>query len=135
VAPTLRNGDVVLVKGYGRGKARPARGDVVVVREASPNGRRSIKRVVGLPGEAVRFQEGTLYVDGEPLAEPYLGGLPAVIGLDEAEWTVGREAYFVLGDNRAHSTDSRMYGPVERGWIVGKAWWRYWPLRRAGRVH
>lgn len=134
MTPTLRNGDVVLVTGLGRAKAGPGRGDVVVVGEAPPGERRDIKRVVGLPGEAVRFYEGVLYVGGAPLAEPYLGGLPAVLGLKEVAWTLGAGEYFLLGDNRAHSTDSRAYGPVERSRVIGRAWWRYWPPGRAGRV-
>lgn len=134
MTPALRNGDVVLVTGLGRTESRPTRGDIVVAREPPPDGRRTIKRVVGLPGETVRFEEGLLYVDGGPLAEPYLGGLPAVLGLGEATWTVGPGEYFLLGDNRAHSTDSKDYGPVERSRIIGRAWWRYWPPGRAGRV-
>ncbi|MBM3949087.1 MAG: signal peptidase I [SAR202 cluster bacterium] len=134
MAPTLRNGDVVLVTGLRRAKAGPGRGDVVVVGEAPPGERRSIKRVVGMPGETVRTDEGTLYVGGVPPAEPYLGGLPAVLGVDTEQWALGPDEYLVLGDNRARSTDSRAYGPVERPRIIGRAWWRYWPPGRAGRL-
>ena len=78
--------------------------------------------------------EGMLYVGERQVAEPYLGGLPSSVGLGESEWDLGAGEYLVLGDNRAHSTDSRDFGPIQRDRIVGRAWVRYWPFRSWGTL-
>ena len=109
-------------------------GDIVVLDEPSDGGRHFLKRLVGLPGETVTFDEGLMLIDGKRLAEPYLGGLPAVMGLNFTEWNLRQGEYFVLGDNRFHSTDSRVLGPISLKDIVGKAWFRYWPYSKIGRV-
>ena len=93
-----------------------------------------LKRVVGLAGEEVRLEDGLLYVDGAALDEPYLGGLPPTLGLGTRTWRLEPGEYFVMGDNRAHSTDSREYGPVKADMLVGRVVLRYWPPRRWGRV-
>ena len=107
---------------------RPAhRGDTVVVRHPSLEGRALLKRIIGLPGERVHLTEGRVLINGQPIEEPYLvregGGNP----LWDLEWMLGPDEYFVLGDNRTDSLDSRRLGPIKRGWIVGKAWVRLWP--------
>ena len=104
------------------------------MRDSQNPKRRYLKRIVGLPGEEVRLSEGMLLIDGERLAEPYLGGLPASPGLGDQQWKLRDGEYFVLGDNRAHSTDSREFGPVGLGLIVAKAWFRCWPPTRWGTV-
>ena len=69
-------------------------------------------------------------INDRPLDEDYLGGLPAVIGLDDETWNLGDGEFFLLGDNRAHSTDSRQLGPSRLDDIVGTVWFRYWPLHK-----
>ena len=132
MSPALRDGDLVLVT---RGFSEPRRGSVVLLnmrQEAGP--RFQVKRLVGLPGERVVFEDGLLYIDGVHHPEPYLGGMPATLGTDRLTRDVGKDEYYVLGDNRAHSTDSRGYGPVSRFEIVGVVRARLWPLaRRRGR--
>ena len=132
MVPSLRAADRLIVVG-GRG-CYPARGDLVVLRSADDGERRYVKRVIGLPGEEVTLPEGLLLVNGKRLREPYLRGLPASPGLGESRWSLGREEYFVMGDNRAHSTDSRSFGPVALGQIEGRARLRVWPLSRLGRL-
>ena len=85
-----------------------------------------------MAGEEVRLEEGLLYVDGAVLDEPYLGGLPSTLGLESRRWRVGPDEYFVMGDNRVRSTDSREYGPVKADLLVGRVLLRYWPPRRWG---
>ena len=80
------------------------------------------------------FSDGTLYIDGEAHAEPYLGGLSPHLGLDALEFALGTDEYFVLGDSRAHSTDSRHYGPIKCQQIEGRAVCRIWPPLRWGKL-
>ena len=129
MTPSLRDGDYLLARRFHQLKRKPARGDIVVV---AVSGKSRLKRVVGLPGERVTFTDGMLLVNGDKLAEPYLRGLPPYLGLERSEFVLGGEEYFVMGDNRAHSTDSRDYGPVRRAQIEGRAVCRIWPPIRRG---
>ena len=126
--PALRDGDLVLVT---RGLSELRRGSVVLLdmrQEAGP--RFQVKRIVGLPGERIAFEDGLIHIDGVHHSEPYLGGMPAIVGTDRLICDVGDDEYYVLGDNRTHSTDSRRYGPVPRSEIVGVVRARLWPLVR-----
>ncbi len=135
MTPSLSPRDRVLVDMSAYGEVMPGRGDIVVFSSPRADGRHDIKRLVGLPGERVVMAEGMLYVDGRQRAEPYLGGLPSSVGMGESAWDLGGGEYLVLGDNRAHSTDSRDFGPIEAGRIVGRAWLRYWPLTSWGTLN
>lgn len=130
--PSYRTGDLLLVRSLGRGPI--SRGDVVVLRDPRDPDAHDLKRVVGLPGDTVCLADGSLYIDGVHLPEPYLGGLPASVGLERREWSLAADWLFVLSDNRAHGTDSRRFGPVQRAEIVGKAWCRVWPWRGPRRI-
>ena len=110
--PTLRDGDLILVA------KRP--------RRRLAGGMIQVKRVVGLQGERVELREGSLFIDGAHHPEPYLGGLPANVGLDCAAWTLGADEYFAMGDNRARSADSRRYGPIRADDTLGAAIARIW---------
>ena len=134
MTPSLLASDRLLVARRPFATYSPRRGDLVVVRAPTAEERRYIKRVVGLPGQEVRLSQGLLFVDGERLSEPYLEGLPASPGMAESRWSLDQGQYFVMGDNRAHSTDSREFGPVGLGQIEGSAWFRFWPLGRWGRI-
>ena len=130
--PTVRPGDWLLVRR--RGDSTLRRGDIVVCASDNGDDDEAVKRVVGLPGEEVRLREGILFIDGEPLHEPYLGGLPSSLGLGDRAWNVDDGAYFVMGDNRAHSTDSRDYGAVGLDSVLGRVVGRVWPLTRWGSL-
>lgn len=88
------------------------------------------KRVIGLPGERVEIRDNRVLINGRPIEEPYLLAPDAVIGTRSFEyaWVLGPDEYFVMGDNRMHSGDSRSRGPMKAEDIVGRAWLRYWPL-------
>ena len=108
----------------------PRGGDVVVFRYPLDPGRDFVKRIEAVPGQTVEIRHGTVYVDGVPLEEAY-----AARGIrDEymAPQQMGPDEYFVVGDNRPHSSDSRDWGPVPLENIVGKVWVTYWPLDRLG---
>jgi signal peptidase I len=112
------------------------RGDVVVFRHpASFDPQRSyIKRVIALPGDTLRVDHGRVYVNGELLHEPYV---PAEYrdtrSVDET--VVPADSYFMMGDHRSISSDSRDFGPVDRSLVYGKAVFVYWPARDVGVVH
>ena len=127
--PTLRSRDYVLVSSAKADNRMLSRGSIVVTARAD---RVEVKRVVGLPCERITLTEGTLLINGMKLVEPYLGGLPPVVGLCFADYQLGCDEYFVMGDNRTHSTDSRHYGPMRRSAIVGKMICRVWPPWRWG---
>lgn len=108
----------------------PQRGDVVVLR-VRPGDEMLIKRVIALPGEEVSIHDGQVFIDGQPLDEPYLdqetrGNL--------APRVVPPLHVFVMGDNRRASNDSRSFGPVHLDNIVGRAWFSYWPPNDLGPV-
>jgi signal peptidase I len=103
------------------------RGDIVVFRASSTivqrcgagtTGEKYVKRIVGLPGEMVHLTSTGLHIDGEPIPEPYLGGRPA--SNPPGRWRVEPDTYFLLGDNRPASCDSRVYGGVPADAIIGK---------------
>ena len=131
---SFRDGDQLVVDSRAYRRSSPRRGDVVVVRDPRQPERDELKRIVGLAGEEVRLEDGLLYVDGAVLDEPYLAGLPSTLGLESRCWRIGPDEYFVMGDDRVRSTDSREYGPVKSDLLVGRAWLRYWPPRRWGAV-
>lgn len=102
----------------------PSRNDIVVI--AMPDmDEMLVKRVIGLPGETVEVRHGVVYVNDKPLPEPF----PHDIGYESKEPIVlGPLNYYVMGDNRDNSNDSRSFGPVQREYILGRVWLRYWPL-------
>ena len=115
----------------------PQRGDIIVfkapasVAAACNAGGTFVKRIVGLPGEQVSMENGHVLIDGVRLGEPCLA--PAFRGSESGEWPrSSRSGYFVLGDNRAMSCDSRRWGVVPRENIIGRADIRYWPANRIG---
>ncbi|MBC7252017.1 MAG: signal peptidase I [Anaerolineae bacterium] len=110
----------------------PRRGDVVVLKSPQNGSELLIKRVVGLPGETVTIHDGLVYIDGVPLAEPYL--TQGTAGYVEPTVVPPLHVY-VLGDNRNFSNDSRSFGPVPLENIVGRAWFSYWPVDQVGFVH
>ena len=133
MAPTLLQGDYLLVRGAEQIEHSLARANIIAFCAIRQTRQSVLKRVVGLPGERVTFADGTLYIDGEALVEPYLGGLPSHLGLDAMDFALGTDEYFVMGDSRAHSTDSRHYGPIQRSQIEGKVVCRIWPPLRWGK--
>ena len=113
----------------------PHRGDVIVFNPPVSSDKPYIKRVIGLPGDTVEIKDGTVYVNGTRLDETYLHGDTTDCQPRACDPVVVPEGHvFVLGDNRAHSSDSRYFGTVEISSIVGKAWITYWPIGHIGKV-
>ena len=123
--PSLYNGQEVLVNRFIYKFVSPGRGDVIVfLPNGNPNSHYYLKRIVGLPGEQVQIIDGYVYIDGELLEEDESYDMIADAGIAETEITLESDEYFVLGDNRNASEDSRSgnIGPVRRDTITGKAW-------------
>lgn len=130
--PSLYDGDVALAFTPGRSLERAAIAVIRLPDFDSPKYR--IKRIVGLPGERVALEDGLLFIDGAHHRESYLRGLPANVDVDAASWTLGAEECFALGDNRAHSVDSRRIGPVPTSAIVAIVAIRIWPIGGSARA-
>jgi len=159
--PTLEVGDFILVNKYAYGLrlpvvgtkilevGEPERGDVMVFRFPEDGVTNFIKRVVGLPGDRIRYEDEQLFINGEPVPKDFVARLPPLerwrerlgdvthdiyltmgrnSGLGEGEWVVPEGHYFVMGDNRDNSNDSRFWGTVPDEMIVGKAFaiWMHW---------
>lgn len=106
----------------------PVRGDIIVFRYPRDPKQYFIKRIIGLPGETVQVTGSNVYINGEQVEEPYLDEGTTTVG--EMVVTLQPDEYFVLGDNRSFSLDSRSFGPLPRQYIVGKTWIRGWPFNK-----
>lgn len=124
---TLHSGQFVLVNKLAYLFHEPERGDVIVFHEPDQPGRDLIKRVIGLPGDKIVLDGSTVTVDGVQLNEPYITQKYNPGAMNQ---TVPAGEYFVLGDNRPVSEDSRYFGFVPKDYIVGKAILVYWPLNQ-----
>ncbi|MBF8267896.1 MAG: lepB [Dehalococcoidia bacterium] len=130
--PALDSGEYVLFNRLAYLRRRPKRGDVVLLRGVQGGKGAMVKRVVGIPGDSVQLLQGLVLVNDAPVE-----GAPFSEGPDlwePASWLLGEEEYFLLGDARDVSTDSRSFGPGVRRAIRGRAWLVYWPLSRWRRL-
>jgi signal peptidase I len=109
------------------------RGDIVVFRYPRDPSKSYIKRVIGMAGDTIRIEAGQVYVNDEALDEDYVPAMYAD-ARSYPEIVVPPNSYFVLGDHRSMSNDSRDFGPVSQGFIYGKAVFGYWPMDKLGRV-
>ena len=133
--PRLHDGERIFVnKLIYYGLPEIERGDIVVFWFPNDPGKSYIKRVIGLPGETVQVRGGRIFVNGKELQEPYLETSLNVAAADEAPVYVKPHYYFVMGDNRDNSSDSRSWGLVPEKYIYGKALFRYWPLSQASVI-
>ena len=133
--PTLQKQDRVLVNKLSYRMHAVHRGDIVVFEHSpgfDPAIKDLIKRVVGLPGETVQGMNGHVYVNGHELNEPYLR--ENTMTTDFAPKLIPANSYWVMGDNRTNSSDSRVFGPIAKSQIVGRAFVLIWPLSRLGQL-
>lgn len=132
---TLTTGQFLLVSRLHYQFSTPQRGDIIVFQLASVSEYGTIKRIIGLPRDTIEFREGWVYINGVLLAEPYLAEpcLPTIC--PNSIWQMGADEYFVMGDNRNQSRDSRSFGAIPADAINGKAIIRYWPLTEVNWLH
>ena len=127
---TLHDGDNLIVDKISYRFREPERFEIIVFPYQHKENTYYIKRIIGLPGETVQIVEGCVYIDGEPLDEHYGNELMENAGFAEEPIVLGEDEYFVLGDNRNHSSDSRepSVGVLHREDLLGRAWIRIWPV-------
>ncbi len=133
----LSDGDILIVDKLTYRISDPKRFDVIVFPFKYEEGTFYIKRIIGLPGETVRIDsDGNIYINGQVLKEDYGASVMTDPGLVADGILLGEDEYFVLGDNRNHSSDSRTQavGTVKRSDILGRAFFRIFPLRKIGFV-
>ena len=128
--PSIYPNEYVLVDKLSYRLGQPQRGDVVVFNYPRATEKDFIKRVIGLPGETVSIANGVVSINGQALKEPYIAAPPVSGG----EWTLSPNQYFVMGDNRNNSSDSRSWGPLDRKYLIGKAVVTYWPPELWGLI-
>lgn len=142
MVPTLNDNDYVLATKIDLRFTTPARGDIVILKDPFDNSQDFVKRVIALPGERLRIANGKVFINGQQLDEPYLPKNDPWVG--SATWPVDNSDpsgfvipaghYFVMGDNRNHSSDSRVFGPIAFNQIESRAWIRLLPLDKFGPV-
>jgi signal peptidase I len=132
--PNFKESDYLIIDEITYRFREPKRGEVVVFKNPMNERQRFIKRIIGLPGETIEIVDGKIFIsNGEKiiLNEPYLnfsftsGDIKITLGMDE---------YFVLGDNRQFSLDSRRFGPIKKKEIVGRAFLRLWPIYSFAKI-
>jgi signal peptidase I len=135
---TLDNDDYLIANKIDYRLHAPERGDIIILRPPTNNSTDFIKRIIALPGERLLIRSGFVYINGHKLNEPYLpeewvnqNNWPA----DPNGEVIPPNQYFVMGDNRNRSQDSRFFGPIARDRIDGKAWFRIWPLSSFGSIY
>jgi signal peptidase I len=129
--PGLIEGQRLIVVKAAYWFGQPQRGDIIIIYPPIEPDKQWVKRVIGLPGDTVAIHNGTVFVNGIALNEPYIKAKPSYTF---SLYTVPDGEYFVMGDNRNNSEDSHFGWTVARDKIVGKAWLRIWPLDKFGSV-
>jgi signal peptidase I len=140
--PTVTDNDYLIATKVDYRLHAPSRGDIIIMRDPYDNTRDFIKRVIGVPGDHVVIRQGQVFINGHLLRETYIN---SEAWTENADWPLGQttdpqgvllksDEFFVMGDNRNHSSDSRVFGPVRRDQIEARAWIRVLPLSRIGPV-
>lgn len=136
--PNLHDKEYLLTDKISYRFRQPARGEIVVFRAPKNRELDYIKRIIALPGERIKINAGTVSINDQALKENYLGKIKNGYGgsflREDQEFVVPKDEYFVMGDNRSHSSDSREWGTINKQDIIGRAWLRYWPFDRLGTL-
>lgn len=139
MVPNFHDKEYLIVQKLQYYRASPARGDIIVFKYPNDPSQYFIKRIIGLPGEQIKVEQGHVFIqsDAQPawqkLNEPWIGSKPVTFGKPDTV-TLGSGEYYVLGDNRLQSSDSRVWGALPKDNIVGKVWLRVLPLSKLGII-
>lgn len=136
MVPTLHTGDYLITEKISYRFKNPKSGEIIVLKNPRDESQDFIKRIIAVPGDTIKILNNTVYLNDQPLPESYLPrGTPTKSGAFLTEGSpvkVASNQYFVFGDNRGHSSDSRDWGPVTKEEIVGRAFFQYFPLQNLG---
>jgi len=136
--PTMHNSDYLITEKISYRIGEPKKGEIIVLKNPKDESQDFIKRIIAVPGDSIRIENNSVFVNGGLISEPYLpAGTPTNPGSFLAEKQTikaGPNQYFVFGDNRGHSSDSRDWGPITKEEIIGKAFFRYWPPQTIGSL-
>ncbi len=132
--PNFHDQDYIITNKLATKLSSLERGEVIILTNPRDKSQVFIKRVIGLPGERVKLSNGLVFVNNQQLDEPYLPTGVKSHGeaflADDEETVVPNNSYFVMGDNRGASSDSRELGPIPKELIIGQAFLRYWPINK-----
>jgi len=128
--PNFENGDYLIVDEISYRFKNPRRGEVIVFKYPNNSSQRFIKRIIGLPGEIIEIKNGKITIQEDKSSQVLneLDYLPLLKTTGDIKVELGENEYFVLGDNRAYSFDSRRFGPLSEEKIIGKVFLRAWPF-------
>ena len=126
MAPALNDGDLIIID---RNPAKLERGDIVIFLYPDDPVKSYLKRIVGLPNETIDIREGKVFINGQPLVETYVNPEFDQSRRDLEPVTLAADSYFVIGDNRDNSSDSRIWGPLKRSFIYGKYTRKYFAAK------
>lgn len=136
MVPTMKSGDYLITEKISYRFRDPKKGEIVVLKNPRDESQDFIKRIIAVPGDTIKIANKTVYINGELQKEPYLPpGTDTPSGnfvTEGADIKAGTNQYFVFGDNRSHSSDSREWGPVTKEEIIGRAFFRYFPFQSLG---
>jgi signal peptidase I len=133
--PGFDSGQILMVSRLHYLLLSPARGDIVIFHLPEDTSQDYIKRIIAVPGDTVEIRDERVYLNGEVLEEGYTLEPCSADYCDNRLWTLGPDEFFVMGDNRNHSSDSRIFGPVKKNHLLGKVILRYWPLQSIGIIN
>jgi signal peptidase I len=132
--PQLRARERVLISKLAVRRGNLHRFDIVVTYKPDEPDKSLIKRIIGMPGEIIEVRGGDVLINDKPLKQSFAGGPAGMSPADMKALLIPRGMYFVMGDNRGVSFDSRLFGPVPEKYIFGKAFFRYWPPAVMGKI-
>ncbi len=139
MVPNFYDGDYIITNKLATRLNEPKRGEVIILHDPLDINKVFIKRVIGLPGETIKIRGGAVYLNNQQLEEPYLPANLSTSGenflKEDNEITIPNGNYFVMGDNRDNSSDSRQWGYLKKDLIIGQAFLRYWPLDKATLIN
>jgi len=131
--PNFHTNEIIGVNRWQYLFGTPERGDVSVIKfPGDPEHKKYIKRIIGIPGDTVAIANGSVFIDGKKISEPYLAKGTATS--PDLNRVLKTNEYFLMGDNRANSSDSRIWGVADKRYLIGKAWFVFWPKNDLGLV-
>lgn len=136
--PTLHDGEYILTDKVSYKIGQPKYGEIIVFKNPRDQSQDFVKRIIGIPSDIIQITNNKVLVNSQPVNEYYLSSQTKTearnFSKEGGSYQIGEEQYYVLGDNREHSSDSREWGTITKAEIIGKVFFRYWPIQNFGLV-